>query len=175
LKIQLLALHELVNVTTHARTDGSVRVALNGATLLKGSVLSNCLTLSRGKVGHLRLQTPKGGARLKLTGGNIARKIEARDGRVTYLQAGLNKLAVQLIARANSIYMARCDANGRVGQDLFCGTDASNISVNTSVTFNQAAERRRSRNRPRQLKWYQQACQEFDTMKARLDQFRPMR
>jgi flagellar hook-associated protein 1 FlgK len=49
------------------------------------------------------------------------------------LQSGVNTLATQLITNVNSIYFTGYDLNGNTGQDLFTGTGASDIGVNSAV------------------------------------------
>jgi flagellar hook-associated protein 1 FlgK len=73
------------------------------------------------------------GTALNITGGSIEGSITARDGALSDLQTGLNTLASQLITNVNSIYSTGYDANGDTGQDLFTGTDASDIAVNSSL------------------------------------------
>ena len=70
---------------------------------------------------------------MSLTGGSIAGEITARDGALASLQSGLNTLASQLITQVNSVYSTGYDLNGSTGQDLFTGTDASSIGVNTNL------------------------------------------
>jgi flagellar hook-associated protein 1 FlgK len=70
---------------------------------------------------------------LTLTGGSIAGEITARDGALSSLQSGLDTLASQLITQVNSIYSAGYDLNGNTSQNLFTGTDASSIGVNSNL------------------------------------------
>ena len=68
-----------------------------------------------------------------MTGGSIAGEITARDGALAGLQSGLNTLAAQLITSVNNIYSAGYDLNGDTGQNLFTGTDAASIGVNSAL------------------------------------------
>jgi flagellar hook-associated protein 1 FlgK len=123
----------LANFTTTAQPNGAVNVTIGGVTMVSNvSVTDNLQTYSNAS-GNLLVQAQKAGTPLNLTGGSIEGEITARDGALASLQSGLNTLASQLITQVNSVYSAGYDLNGNTGQDLFTGTDASDIGVNTSV------------------------------------------
>jgi flagellar hook-associated protein 1 FlgK len=79
------------------------------------------------------VQAQNAGTPLTLTGGSIEGEITARDGALARLQSGLNTLASQLITQVNTVYSAGYDLNGNTGQDLFTGSAASDIGVNSNV------------------------------------------
>jgi flagellar hook-associated protein 1 FlgK len=56
-----------------------------------------------------------------------------RDGALAQLQNSVNTLASQMITQVNGIYSTGYDLNGNTGQNLFTGTDAANIGVNSAV------------------------------------------
>jgi flagellar hook-associated protein 1 len=115
------------------RADGGVNVRIGGGAMVLGARMPDCLATYPDKNENLRIQAQNAGARLKLAGGSIAGKITARDGGLAGLQNGLNNLAARLIARFNSIYRSGRDLKGGTGRDFFTGSDASDISVNSTV------------------------------------------
>jgi flagellar hook-associated protein 1 FlgK len=123
----------LVNFSATTQANGAVDVSIGGVSMVSGgSVTDNLQTYKDGN-GNLQVQAQNAGTHLTLTGGSIEGEITARDGALASLQGGVNTLASQLISRVNSIYSSGYDLNGNTGQDLFTGTDASSIGVNSNV------------------------------------------
>jgi flagellar hook-associated protein 1 len=123
----------LTNFTTTTQADGAVNVSIGNVTMVSGVKVTDDLQTYTDANGNLQVQAQNAGTPLTLTGGSIEGEITARDGALATLQTGLNTLASQLITQANGIYSGGYDLNGNTGQDLFTGTDASNIGVNTSL------------------------------------------
>jgi flagellar hook-associated protein 1 FlgK len=123
----------LANFSTATQANGAVNVSLGGVTMVSGVSVADSLQTYDSGNGHLLVQDQNGGQPITLTGGSIEGEITARDGALASLQSGLNTLASQLITQVNSIYSKGYDLNGDTGQDLFTGTDASSIGVNTNV------------------------------------------
>jgi flagellar hook-associated protein 1 FlgK len=123
----------LANISTTTQTNGAVDVTIGGVTMVSGITATNNLQAYDPGNGQLLVQAQNGGAQITLTGGSIEGEITARDGALATLQNGLNTLASQLISKVNTIYSAGYDLNGNTGQDLFTGTNASDIGVNGNV------------------------------------------
>ncbi len=123
----------LTNFSATTQANGAVNVSIGGVTMVSGVSVTDSLQTYSDANGNLQVEAKNAGTPLTLTGGSIGGEITARDGALATLQNGLNTLASQLITQVNSIYSAGYDAAGNTGQDLFTGTDASSIGVNTSL------------------------------------------
>jgi flagellar hook-associated protein 1 FlgK len=123
----------LVNFSTTTQSNGAVDVSIGGVTMVSGLNNADSLQAYDPGNGNLLVRAQNAGTTLTLTGGSIEGEITARDGALASLQSGLNTLASQLITQVNSVYSAGYDLNGNTGQDLFTGTDASTIGVNSNV------------------------------------------
>jgi flagellar hook-associated protein FlgK len=132
------ALSCCANLTVTPQPDGGLNVSIGGITMVAGGTKPDCLATYPDTRGNLCLQAQNSGARLKLICGSIARKIEARDGRLAELQKGLNSLAAQLIARVNANYNAGCGTVDEPCNAFFHGKDASDIGVNSALAGNPA-------------------------------------
>ncbi|MGA2747700.1 MAG: flagellar hook-associated protein FlgK [Verrucomicrobiota bacterium] len=122
-----------VNISTSAQSNGAVDVSIGGVTMISGITNSDSLKTYDAGNGQLLIQAQNAGTPLSLSGGSIEGEITARDGALASLQSGVNTLATQLITNVNSIYFTGYDLNGNTGQDLFTGTGASDIGVNSAV------------------------------------------
>ena len=129
----LESLAGVANFTTSAQANGAVNVSIGGITMVSGVNVTDGLQAYDPGTGNLMVEDTNSSTPITLTGGSIAGEITARDGALASLQSGLNTLASQLITNVNSIYSTGYDLNGNTGQDLFTGTDASNIGVNSTV------------------------------------------
>jgi flagellar hook-associated protein 1 len=129
----LESLAGLANISTTAQANGAVNVSIGGVPMVSGVNVADSLQTYDSGNGNLLVQDQNGGQPITLTGGSIEGEITARDGALASLQSGLNTLASQLITQVNTIYSAGYDLNGNTGQDLFTGTNASNIGVNSNV------------------------------------------
>jgi flagellar hook-associated protein 1 FlgK len=123
----------LANFTTTAQSNGAVDVNIGGVAMVSGGSVSDQLQAYDPGNGQLQVRAQNAGTPITLTGGSIAGEITARDGGLASLQSGLNTLASQLITQVNTIYSTGYDLNGNTGQDLFTGTNASDIGVNSNV------------------------------------------
>jgi flagellar hook-associated protein 1 len=123
----------LANFSTTAEANGSVDVSIGGVTMVSGGSLTDNLQTYTDSNGNQQVQAQNAGTHFTLTGGSIEGEITARDGALAGLQGGVNTLASQLITQVNTIYSAGYDLNGNTGQDLFTGTGASDIGVNSNV------------------------------------------
>ena len=126
----------LANFSTTTDANGSVDVSIGGVTMVSGGNVTASLQTYTDGNGNQQVEaqdTSGNTTQLSLTGGSIAGEITARDGALAGLQSGLNTLASQLITQVNSVYSAGYDLNGNTGQDLFTGTDASSIGVNSNL------------------------------------------
>jgi flagellar hook-associated protein 1 len=127
-------LAQLVDITTSNGTDGAVNVSIDGEAFVTGSqVLDTLQTYDPGD-GNLLVSSPATGAEaLTLTGGSIQGTIEARDSTLATLQGSVNTLASSLITQVNSIYSTGYSLTGSTGANFFTGSDASTISINSSL------------------------------------------
>jgi len=123
----------LANFSTTAQANGAINVTIGGVTMVSGVTATDQLQAYDPGNGQLQVRAQNAGTPITLTGGSIAGEITARDGALASLQSGLNTLASQLITQVNTIYSAGYDLHGNTGQDLFTGTDASDIGVNSNV------------------------------------------
>ena len=123
----------LANFSATTQANGAVNVSIGGVAMVTGANAVNSLQAYDPGDGNLLVQAQTGGTSITLTGGSIEGEITARDGALATLQTGLNTLASQLITQVNSIYSAGYDLHGNTGQDLFTGTNASDIGVNSSL------------------------------------------
>jgi flagellar hook-associated protein 1 FlgK len=123
----------LANFSTTSEPNGAVDVSIGGVTMVSGANVSDNLQTYADSNGNLQVQAQTAGTQITLTGGSIAGEITSRDGALASLQSGLNTLASQLITQVNTTYSAGYDLNGNTGQDLFTGTGASDIGVNSNV------------------------------------------
>jgi len=123
----------LANLSTTTQANGAVDVSIGGVTMVSGVSVTDSLQAYDPGNGQLQIQAQNAGTHITLTGGSIEGEITARDGALASLQSGLNTVASQLITQVNTIYSHGYDLNGNTGQDLFTGTNASNIGVNSNV------------------------------------------
>ena len=123
----------LANFSTTTEANGAVDVNIGGVTMVSGVNVTDQLQAYDPGNGQLQVRAQNAATQLTLTGGSIEGEITARDGALATLQTGLNTLASQLITQVNSIYSSGYDLNGNTGQDLFTGTNASDIGVNSNV------------------------------------------
>ena len=123
----------LANFSTTTEANGAVNVNIGGVPMVSGGNVSDNLQTYADSNGNLQVQAQNAGTQITLTGGSIGGEITARDGALASLQSGLNTLASQLMTQVNTIYSAGYDLNGNTGQDLFTGTNASDIGVNSTV------------------------------------------
>jgi flagellar hook-associated protein 1 FlgK len=126
----------MVNVSTSTQPNGAINISIGGVPMVTGINNTDSLgTYDATGNGQLLIQAQSApGTALTLTGGSIEGNITARDGALTSLQTGVNTLASQLIANVNTIYSQGHAANGSTGQNLFTGSDASDIGVNESLS-----------------------------------------
>ena len=122
-----------INISTTAQANGSVDISIGGVAMVTGGNAVNGLQTYDAGGGQLLIQDQNSATPLTVTGGSIAGEITARDGGLASLQSGLNTLASQLITSVNHIYSAGYDLNGDTSQNLFTGTDAASIGVNSAL------------------------------------------
>jgi flagellar hook-associated protein 1 FlgK len=126
-------LAQLTNITTSTGTNGSVDVSIDGQALVSGDKVADTLQTYDPGNGNLLVETATGGVPLTLTGGSMQGTIDARDGTLANLQSSVNTLASSLITQVNSIYSTGYSLTGTTGANFFGGSDASDISVNSTL------------------------------------------
>jgi flagellar hook-associated protein 1 len=127
------SLSKLANVQSSADSNGDLNLSIGGQLLVSGGSVQDTLQTYDSGSGQLLVRTASAGTPITLTGGSIAGTIDVRDGALKSLHDGLNNLAAQLISKVNTVYSAGYDLNGHTGANLFTGTNASDIGVNTAL------------------------------------------
>lgn len=122
-----------VNIAVIRRADAGLNVSIGGVPMVFGPRVLDNLATYPDKNSHLCIQAQNSVRPLKLSGGSIAGKMTVRDGSLTGLHDGLDKLAGQLIGRFNTVYSATARASQCAVVDFFTGTGAANIAVNSKV------------------------------------------
>ena len=131
-------LGQLVNITVSPGQSGMVDISLGGQSLVQGTqVLDTLETYDAGGGQHM-VRTVTGAAPLVMTSGSIHGTLSARDGALQALRQDVNELASHLITTINSIHATGYSLTGSTGANLFAGTDASNIAVDSAVVGNAA-------------------------------------
>jgi flagellar hook-associated protein 1 FlgK len=128
-----------LNITTAAQADGSVSISVGGVAMVTGGQAVNSLQTYTDSNGNTMVEDQNTSTPLDITGGSIGGNITARDGALANLQNSLDTLAGQLITSVNNVYSKGYDLNGNTGADLFTGSDASDISVNSSLANDPSA------------------------------------
>ncbi len=123
----------VANISTSTQANGAVNVSIGGIAMVAGGTAADGLQAYADTNGNLQIESIHGSTPITLTGGSIEGAITARDGALADLQGGLNSLASQLATQVNTIYSAGYDLHGNTGQDLFTGSSAANIGVNSNV------------------------------------------
>ena len=128
-------LAQLTDITTSTEANGAVNLSIDGQTFVSGNQVKDTLETYDPGNGNLLVTAPGlgGTTPLTLTGGSIQGTIDARDGTLATLQSSVNTLASSLITQVNSIYSPGYSLTGTTGANFFGGSDASNISVNSSL------------------------------------------
>jgi len=129
----LESLSQLVNISTSTDSSGNLSVSIGGQTLVSGRTQLDSLQTYDPGNGNLLVQTKTGGVDLSLGGGQIQGTIDARDGTLATMQSNLDSLASNLVSSVNSIYSAGYNSSGATGGNFFNGTNASDISVSSSL------------------------------------------
>jgi flagellar hook-associated protein 1 FlgK len=122
-----------VNFTATTQSNGAVDVSIGGVTMVSGADTPDSLQAFKAANGNTMVQAQNAGTTLSLSGGSIEGAITTRDGALASLQSSVNTVASQLITQVNSIYSNGFDLNGNTGADLFTGSDAATIGVNSTV------------------------------------------
>ena len=88
--------------------------------------------------GQILVRAATAGTSLNITGGSVGGNITARDGALATLQGSVNTLANQLATSVNTIYAGGFSSTGATGQNLFTGTDAASLGVNSGLVASPA-------------------------------------
>ena len=120
------------NITATAQSNGAINIDIRGHDGLRRNRRRQPGNLHQ-RQRQLLVKAQNAGTPLTLSSGSIEGNITARDGALATLQTSVNTLATQLITQVNGIYSSGYDLNGNTGADLFTGTDASDIGVNSAL------------------------------------------
>jgi flagellar hook-associated protein 1 len=122
-----------VNFTATTQSNGAVDISIGGVTMVSGADTPDSLQAFTAANGNTLVRAQNAGATLSLSGGSIEGAITTRDGALASLQSSVNTVASQLITQVNSIYSNGFDLNGNTGANLFTGSDAATIGVNSAL------------------------------------------
>ena len=127
-----------VSLTASAQSNGAINVSIGGVSMVSGGTTTATLQTYTNGSGNLMVAAEDTGEPLEyavnLSGGGIEGSITARDGAVATLQSSINNLASQLISSVHTAYYDGYGLNpGDTHQDFFTGSNAANISVNSTL------------------------------------------
>ncbi|MGE3309192.1 MAG: flagellar hook-associated protein FlgK [Limisphaerales bacterium] len=124
-------LGKLASFTVTESTRGSLNITVGGVAMNAGGNVVEQLEAYDPGNGQLLLRGQTSGSPVNLSGGSLQGTIEARDGEVARLRTHIDTIASELIGRVNAIHSAGYALDGSTGEDLFTGTDAASIGVNS--------------------------------------------
>lgn len=133
---KLESLAKLVNFDTTANPNGSLNISIGGTTLVSDRRVLDTLQTYDAGGGQFLVRTTTSGTPLTLTGGAMQGTIDARDGTLAKVRAGLDTLASQLITEVNTLHRSGFSLTGSTGADFFSGTSAATIGVNAALAGN---------------------------------------
>ncbi len=128
---RLEELGKYASITVTESASGAVDITLDGVAMTAGREVIEQLEAYDPGNGQLLLRGQTSGTAINLSGGSLQGTIEARDGDVALLQTTLDNLASALITRVNAVHSAGYALDGSTGENIFGGTDAATISVNS--------------------------------------------
>lgn len=131
---RLEELAKLVKIDVADGGNGTLNVSIAGTLMVSSNARVESLQTFDAGGGQLLVQAAGAATPLALTGGSIQGTIEARDGAIASLRAGLNNLAGVLINEVNTIHSSGYALDGSTGAAFFTGTNASDIRVNPALT-----------------------------------------
>ena len=126
-------LSNLINTSTAIESNGTMDVWAGGAAVVQGSTLIDALHVNDGGNGWFYITDTGSHVQLSVTGGSIGGALSTRDGALSSLQTSLDTLASQLITQVNNTYSTGYSSSGATGQNLFTGTNAATIAVNSTL------------------------------------------
>lgn len=129
---KLEALAQLVDFETGTSAQGELTLSIGEVTLVSGGTVGETLEAQDAGDGTWRVRATSG-TPLALTGGSIQGTMDARDGALRDLRAGLDALAATLVSEVNTLHRSGFSLTGSTGADFFTGTDAASLGVNTAL------------------------------------------
>jgi len=133
LQLNLEELAEFVNISTATNDDGELNVFIDGVQMITDNIMTNSVDLHTDTNGMHTMAEQVAGNVMNLKSGYLKGLIDARDTSIVDLQTKINTLATQLITEVNTLHRSGYDLNGNTGQDLFTGTGAADVGVNTNI------------------------------------------
>ena len=133
LQSSLEELAEFVNISTATNDDGELNVFIDGHQVITDNIMTNSVGLHTDINGMHTMAEQVAGNVMNLKSGYLKGLIDARDTSIVDLQTKINTLATQLITEVNTLHRSGYDLNGNTGQDLFTGTGAADVGVNTNI------------------------------------------
>ncbi len=133
LQSSLEELAEFVNISTATNDDGELNVFIDGVQMITDNIMTNSVDLHTDTNGMHTMAEQVAGNVMNLKSGYLKGLIDARDTSIVDLQTKINTLATQLITEVNTLHRSGYDLNGNTGQDLFTGTGAADVGVNTNI------------------------------------------
>lgn len=138
----VFSLSKLVDINSFEDGQGSVSIMVgNGRPLVEAGRTWNLTTVDNAGVQDIHWQNPNGTTAditTQLTGGELKGWTEARDVMLPNYLNQLNTLANNIITEVNTLHSSgvTLDPITTTGVDFFTGTNAGNMTVNTSIEGN---------------------------------------
>lgn len=128
-------LAQLADIKTTNDANGSIDISIDGSTFVSGTQVVNTLQTYNPGNGNLLVVSSATGATVPFAnlGGSMQGIMDARDGTLATLQSSVNALASSLITQVNSLYSTGYSLAGATGANLFSGSNAATIGVNSSL------------------------------------------
>jgi len=129
---------KLLNVQVNQADNSGITLSVNGHCLVQGSI-SEQIGANTDGAGITTLVWSDDNKPVQVSGGEIGGLIQTRDTVLQGYKSTLNTFAQQLTTSVNTAHALGQDANGNPAGDFFtAGSDASNISVDSSIVASPA-------------------------------------
>ncbi len=130
---KLEELAKLVKFDAVSGPLGAVNIMIGGVIMVDSVVVRDRLEGYSDPAGHTLVRASAGNTPLNITGGRLHGAIESRDGPVQKLRDDLSLVAATLISEVNRIHQSGYGLDGSTGLDLFSGSGASDIRLNSAI------------------------------------------
>ena len=164
-------LSRLMNVNFNTAANGTVSVSGSFGTLVQGTQAFHLIGIPSPNnpgttdVGYGNTANGYGSpldVTSSITAGQLGGLLQARDTDVRQAMLTLNEMAYGIIQRANAINETFVAADGTTGHDIFTGSKASDMSLNTALNSNPGyVGGTRNASQPGDLAIIQAAQQDF--------------
>ncbi len=129
-------LSKIIQIDTAGGTGGQMIISIGGTALVQGDLVSE-VTIAEASNGWSELRWGNDNTAVKITGGELAGQIQMRDDVLSNYIDSLNTIAKTIVDRVNALHTTGITSDGQPADNFFTpGTDASNMSVNSSLISN---------------------------------------